>query len=148
HWTMGVFWRKVRQLSRTMHGYGFWEQENDLLYLNRNEVRDALFDLVTGWGVGAPGGPIGPVYWPEVIAERKEIVDALKTARPAPALTTPPASIPEPFTRMLWGITTEQVESWLGAGEDGAEGVLKGMAASPGTVEGVARVIMDADDLA
>ena len=148
HWTMGVFWRKVRELSRTMHGYGFWEQENDLLYLNRNEVRDALFDLVTGWGVGAPGGPIGPVYWPEVIAERKAIVDALKTARPAPALNTPPASITEPFTRMLWGITTEQVESWLGAGEDGTEGVLKGMAASPGAVEGVARVIMDADDLA
>ena len=99
-------------------------------------------------GVGAPDGPIGPVHWPEIIAERKKIVNALKTARPQSALNTPPKSITEPFTRMLYGITTEQVQSWLGAGEDGEEGVLKGMAASPGTVEGKARVVMDADDLA
>jgi pyruvate,water dikinase len=148
HWTMGVFWRKIRELSRTLHGYGFWENEDDLLYLRRNEVRDVLFDLATGWGVGAPSGPVGPDYWPEIIAERTALVTALKTARPAAALNTPPASITEPFTRMLWGITTEQVESWLGAGEEGTEGVLKGMAASPGVVEGVARVIMDSDDLA
>jgi pyruvate, water dikinase len=147
HWTMGVFWRKVRQLSRTLHGYGFWEHEDDLLYLGRNEVRDALFDLVSAWGVGNPAGPVGPHVWPEVIAERTRLVNALKTARPAPALNTPPEAITEPFTRMLWGITTEQVESWLGVGEEGSEGVLKGMAASPGIVEGVARVIMDADDL-
>ncbi|MGP6173951.1 PEP-utilizing enzyme [Corynebacterium sp. A21] len=147
HWTMSVFWRKVRELSRTLHSYGFWEEADDLLYLNRNEVRDVLFDLATGWGVGAPTGPIGPVYWPEIIAERKKIVTALKTARPAPALNTPPESITEPFTRMLWGITTEQVQSWLGNDKDAEEGVLKGMAASPGVVEGFARVIMDADDL-
>ena len=48
---------------------------------------------------------------------------------------------------MLWGITTEQVQSWLGNDEDAEEGVLKGMAASPGLVEGRARVIMDADAL-
>ncbi|RRJ88272.1 hypothetical protein EG850_02185 [Gulosibacter macacae] len=148
HWTMGVFWRKVRELSRLFHAEGFWAEPNDLLYLGRNEVRDALFDLVTAWGVGAPGGPIGPVYWPEEIERRKGIVEALKTARPAPALNTPPASITEPFTRMLWGITTEQVEQWLAAGDDpNAATGLRGMAASPGVVEGKARVIMDASQL-
>lgn len=110
-------------------------------------MRDALFDLVTGFGVGAPGGPIGGTYWKPVIEERKKIVSALKTARPQPALNTPPMEITEPFTRMLWGITTEQVESWLSAGDEGSEGHLKGMAASPGQVEGRARVILDADDL-
>lgn len=147
HWTMSVFWRKVRELSRTLHGYGFWENEDDLLYLNRSEVRDVLFDLATAWGVGAPGGVIGQHVWPEEIARRKGIVDALKSARPQPALNTPPESITEPFTRMLWGITTEQVQSWLGNDEDAEEGTLKGMAASPGSVEGYARVIMEADDL-
>lgn len=147
HWTMGVFWRKVRELSRTLQSYGMWENADDLLYLNRNEVRDAIFDVVTAHGVGAPGGPIGQVYWPEIIAERKQIVEALKTARPQPALNTPPEAITEPFTRMLWGITTEQVESWLGVGEEGSEGVLKGMAASSGVVEGRARLIMDSDQL-
>lgn len=48
---------------------------------------------------------------------------------------------------MLWGITTEQVQSWLGNDEDTEEGTLKGMAASPGVVEGYARVILSADDL-
>ena len=144
---MSVFWRKVRELSRTLHGYGFWDNEDDMLYLNRSEVRDVLFDLATAWGVGAPGGPIGQHIWPEEIAKRKKIVDALKTARPQPALNTPPESITEPFTRMLWGITTEQVQSWLGDDENAEEGTLKGMAASPGVVEGYARVIMDADQL-
>ncbi|WIM70368.1 PEP-utilizing enzyme [Corynebacterium suedekumii] len=147
HWTMGVFWRKVRELSRMLHAHGFWPEADDMLYLTRNEVRDALFDLVTGHGVGAPDGPIGPVYWPDIIEERRQMVDALKTARPAPALNTPPESITEPFTRMLWGITTEQVQSWLGNDEDTPEGTLKGMAASPGIVEGYARVIMDADQI-
>ena len=45
HWTMGVFWRKIRELSRMMQAEGFWTEPDDLLYLGRNEVRDALFDL-------------------------------------------------------------------------------------------------------
>ncbi|GAB2746997.1 PEP-utilizing enzyme [Sinomonas soli] len=146
HWTMGVFWRKIRELSRVFHAEGFWTQPDDLLYLGRNEVRDALFDLVTWWGVGA-AEPIGPSYWPEEIERRRAIVDALKTARPQPALNTPPASITEPFTRMLWGITTEQVQQWLGEGEAVEGGGLRGMAASPGVVEGPARVVTDADQL-
>ncbi|WP_417234817.1 PEP-utilizing enzyme [Arthrobacter sp.] len=146
HWTMGVFWRKIRELSRMMHAEGFWTEPDDLLYLGRNEVRDALFDLVTSWGVGAKA-PIGPIYWPGIIEERRGIVTALKTARPAPALNTPPEIITEPFTRMLWGITTEQVEQWLGGGEAVEGGGLRGMAASPGTVEGPARVIHDSDQL-
>ena len=145
HWTMGVFWRKVRELDRTLVHHGVFAEEGDLLYLNRNEVRDAIFDLVTAWGVGAPQGPIAPAYWPRIIAERKQIVSALKTARPQPALNTPPEAITEPFTRMLWGITTEQVQSWLS--DDDGESGLKGMAASPGVVEGIARVVMDAEQI-
>jgi pyruvate,water dikinase len=48
---------------------------------------------------------------------------------------------------MLWGITTEQVQQWLGAGEAVEGGGLRGMAASPGVVEGLARVVTDADQL-
>ncbi|GAA3325704.1 PEP-utilizing enzyme [Paeniglutamicibacter sulfureus] len=146
HWTMGVFWRKVRELSRMLHAQGLWNEPEDMLYLGRNEVRDVIFDLVTSWGIGA-GDPIGNVVWPQEIERRRGIVDALKTARPAPALNTPPSAITEPFTRMLWGITTEQVQQWLGGDEDSESGVLKGMAASPGLVEGMARVVMHADDL-
>ena len=144
HWTMGVFWRKVRQLSRVLHGYGFWNKPDDMLYLTRDEVRPVLFDLATGWGVGADC--IAPSYWPEEIERRRKIVDALSTARPEPAFNEPPAEINEPFTIMLWGITTEQVAQWLGSDDDDPN-ALKGMAASPGAVEGIARVITGPEQL-
>ncbi|MBB2891943.1 PEP-utilizing enzyme [Flexivirga oryzae] len=144
HWTMGVFWRKVRELSRVFVQAGFWADEADLFYLNRGEVRDAIFDLVTGWAVGAPAS--GPSYWPAEIERRRTIFDALNTQRPQPALNTPPEQITEPFTQMLWGITTEQVQQWL-SDDDGDDSAVTGMAASPGVVEGRARVVYHADQL-
>ncbi|WP_326750969.1 PEP-utilizing enzyme [Streptomyces hirsutus] len=145
HWTMGVFWRKVRELARVFTDAGFWADPADMLYLNRNEVRDAIFDLVTGWAVGAE--PTGPHYWPAEIERRRGIIDALSTRRPQPALNTPPAQITEPFTMMLYGITTDQVQQWLAGDEGGEDGAITGMAASPGVVEGVARLITSADQL-
>ncbi|MCC5575327.1 hypothetical protein IMZ11_06680 [Microtetraspora sp. AC03309] len=144
HWTMGVFWRKVRELSRVFVAAGFWAGEGDLLYLTRGEVRDALFDLVTGWAVGAE--PTGPSYWPAEIDRRRGIIDALGSRRPQPALNTPPAQITEPFTMMLWGITTEQVQQWLGD-DSGDDTAITGMSASPGVAEGRARVVHHADQL-
>lgn len=144
HWTMGIFWRKARQLSKMLHEQGFWPEENDLFYLRRDEVREALFDYVTGWSVNAPA--IGPTYWPAEVDRRRAIIDALETQRPQPALNSPPETITEPFTLMLWGITDDQVQNWLGAG-DTPEGTLRGMAASPGIAEGRARVISKADQL-
>lgn len=144
HWTMGVFWRKARKLSAVLHGAGFWTQPLDMFYLRRDEVREALFDYVNGWMVGAPA--IGPDYWPGEIERRRGIVAALQTERPQPALNTPPAVITEPFTLMLWGITDDQIANWLGKGDVPA-GTLKGMAASPGIAEGPARVISSADQL-
>ncbi|MEU2599177.1 PEP-utilizing enzyme [Streptomyces hirsutus] len=145
HWTMGVFWRKVRELARVFTDAGFWADPADMLYLNRNEVRDAIFDLVTGWAVGAE--PTGPHYWPAEIERRRGIIDALSTRRPQPALNTPPARITEPFTMMLYGITTDQVQQWLAGDEGGEDGAITGMAASPGVVEGVARLVTSADQL-
>ncbi|NMM85690.1 hypothetical protein B2J88_15155 [Rhodococcus sp. SRB_17] len=145
HWTMGVFWRKVRELSQMLHEEGFWERSDDMLYLTRGEVREALFDLATGWGVGSKA--IGPSYWPTEIERRRKIIDALKSRRPEPALNTPPEFITEPFTSMLYGITTEQVQNWLSDDQKLGSGI-RGMAASPGLVEGRARVVTSSDELA
>ncbi|SDN99182.1 pyruvate, water dikinase [Klenkia soli] len=144
HWTMGVFWRKTRELSDLFVQAGFWAENADMLYLDRGEVREALFDLISGWAVGVRS--TGPHYWPAEIERRRVIFDALETQRPAPALNTPPAEITEPFTQMLWGITTEQVQQWL-AGDEDASGGITGMAASPGVAEGRARVVHRADQL-
>ena len=74
----------------------------------------------TGWGVGAE--PIGPAYWPAEIERRRDDRGRAGDRRPAAgAERRRRQSITEPFTLMLWGITTEQVRQWLGAGE-AAEG--------------------------
>ena len=143
HWSMGVFWKKMRALSKLLHEEGFWPTEDGMFYLTRNEVRDVLFDYGNAWATG--GDWIGPDYWPEEIERRRGIIDALSTQPPQPALNNPPEVITEPFTIMLWGITSESIKNWTGG--DSSSGDLNGMAASPGVVEGLARVIRSPDQL-
>ncbi|MYM57553.1 PEP-utilizing enzyme [Thalassovita mangrovi] len=143
HWSMSVFWRKMRELSTMLKEEGFWPTDDGMFYLSRQEVRDALFDYGNAWATG--GDWIGPSYWPQEIERRRGIIDALATQPPQPALNNPPAVITEPFTIMLWGITSESIQNWIGADE--VEGALSGMAASPGAVEGIARVIRSPDQL-
>jgi pyruvate,water dikinase len=47
---------------------------------------------------------------------------------------------------MLWGVTDETIETWLGA-EELDESTVRGYAASPGVVEGTARVLMNVNDI-
>jgi len=56
----------------------------------------------------------------------------------------PPEEVAEPFTIMLWGITTDKVKEWLkgvDAGAAGSAGEIKGFASSAGSAEGPARVL-------
>jgi pyruvate,water dikinase len=48
---------------------------------------------------------------------------------------------------MLWGITAESVQEWLGVDPDAAANTLRGVAASPGRATGPARVITDPEQL-
>ncbi|MCC0027257.1 hypothetical protein CVM52_06210 [Pseudooceanicola lipolyticus] len=143
HWSMCVFWKKMRALSKLLMEEGFWPTEDGMFYLSRQEVRDVLFDYGNAWATG--GEWIGPSYWPQEIERRRGIIDALSTQPPQPALNNPPEVITEPFTIMLWGITSESIQNWVGGGD--AEDGLKGMAASPGAVEGIARVVRSPDQL-
>ena len=143
HWFMGTFWRKMRELSRVLGDVGFWSDPDDMFYFGRNELRDILFDYASGWAAGVP--PIGAKLLGKKIAERRKIIDALSTQPPQPALNEPPAVITEPFTIMLWGITSDTVKSWLKKATTSTG--LTGMAASPGTVEGRARIVRSDADL-
>jgi pyruvate,water dikinase len=144
HWSLSVFWRKVRRLGQVLADAGFWSDADDIFYIRRDELQQVIFDYGNGWGVGVE--PMGPYYWPAEIARRKKIIAALEFKAPVPAMNEPPAVVTEPFTIMLYGITTEAVSGWLSAGKD--SGHLAGMAASPGLVEGIARVVGGAEDLA
>jgi pyruvate,water dikinase len=48
---------------------------------------------------------------------------------------------------MLWGITQETIESWASQTDVADEMQVRGHAASPGVVEGVARVLRDVNEI-
>jgi pyruvate,water dikinase len=143
HWSMSIFWKKSRELGAMLVKEGFFSDESDIYFVRREEVDTLLFDLYSAWAVGAE--PAGPHYWPEKIAKRRAIVDALEASKPPKALGPPPSVVTEPFTIMLWGITTDSIEMWLSPDDD--SGVVSGMAASPGVAEGPARIVFDAEDI-
>lgn len=144
HWSHSVLWRKMRDLGGVLAKEGFLAEPDDIFYLKRNEIPDALLDYYGNWAVGV--APRGTAYWPREIERRKGIVEALRQWSPPKALGNPPEVVTEPFTIMLWGITSESVKAWLGGGT-GESGGLSGFAASPGVAEGPARVIFSADQI-
>jgi pyruvate,water dikinase len=143
HWSMSVFWRKSRELGEMLVKEGFFEQADDIYFVRREEMDVLLWDLYSAWAVGTR--PAGPHHWPPIIARRRAILQALQDYRPPKALGEPPKVVTEPFTIMLWGITTDSVRIWLGSEGDTAD--LTGMAASPGTAEGPARIVSNPDDI-
>ena len=143
HWALGTFWRKMRELSKMLHKCGFWDKEDDMFYLSRTEVRDVLWDYASSWAIGSENH--GKDIWPKEIEHREKILKALSSQPPIPALNNPPKLITEPFTIMLWGITSESVERWLSSKTN--ESHFKGMAGSPGIVEGIARVLRGPEEL-
>ncbi len=146
HWYHTIFWNKVREFGDRLVEGGVLKETDDIFFLNRWEVGQALYEMVAGWASGAPTR--GPRHWQAEVVERKRICSVLAEAGPAtPALGPVPDEITEPFTVLLWGITTDRVKVWLGEGEATAENELRGVAGSPGLVEGLARVVLTAADL-
>ena len=151
HWHHSMFWNKVRDLGQVFVNHGFFGDREDIFYLHRYELYDALYDLMAEWATQTPAR--GRSHWPGEIAERKRIIEALRRWQPPPALGTPPEAVNEPFTVMLWGITTDTVKTWLQAFEGDGDGragdarELRGFAAAPGVAEGPARVITAVEQL-
>ena len=74
----------------------------------------------------------------------EKILEAAVEWNPTPALGVPPEEVAEPFTIMLWGVTTDRVKEWLKGVDASAAGdvsEIKGFASSAGVVEGPARVL-------
>ncbi|MCP4421788.1 MAG: hypothetical protein GY805_34680, partial [Chloroflexi bacterium] len=144
HWHHSVFWRKMREIGQLMSNAKFLSEPSDIFYLRRDEIPTVLFDLMSAWAIGNEGR--GVTYWPEKIDKRKSIVDALQKGHPPRLLGKPPETITDPFSIMLWGITTEQLQQWLVPWDERVN-LLRGFAGSPGTAEGLARVVMSASEL-
>ncbi|MET1043022.1 MAG: PEP-utilizing enzyme [Microbacteriaceae bacterium] len=143
HWTHSVFFQKLRELSARLVEAGFFADAEDMYLLNRFELDEVLADVVQAHVIGVPAR--GVQKWRAKVAERKGIMAALRSQAAAPALGTPPEEITDPFAIMNYGVTTERIRDWLG--QSSGEGALTGAAASPGVVEGLARVILTEKDL-
>lgn len=144
HWGHTVFYRKIRDVARILKKHGFLEKEDDIFYMHWTEVYQALMDLVASWAVVMP--PVGRYYWPKVIAKRKEILAKMRDAKTPPALGRPPEVVTEPFTVMLWGVTSERIQDWLATAQAAGK-IIKGFPASPGLVEGKAVVVTSVEEL-
>ncbi len=144
HWTMSVIWRKLKELGATCAKEGLLPDAGDIVYLRRDEVDELLWDYYSNWAVNAPTAAAH--HWGPIIERRKEIHAKLSDWNPPKALGEPPEVITEPFTIMLWGITSDSVSTWLGS--DDESGDLEGMAASPGVAEGKARLVFNPEDVA
>jgi phosphohistidine swiveling domain-containing protein/DNA-binding transcriptional ArsR family regulator len=144
YWFLTRWWNKLREFGALLARHGFLEEAEDMFQLSRHEVASALDELILTWATG--GAPLGPTHWPPIVARRKELLEGLAKWTPPPALGATPEAIHDPMSIMLWGVTTQRVQEWASAEAGGSR--LTGAAASPGVVEGPARVVIDVDQIA
>ena len=143
YWFLMRWWNKIREFGGLLAQHGFLEESEDVFQLTRHEVATALDELVLTWATG--GVALGPKHWPPIVAERKLRLERLAAWTPPPAIGATPEVVTDPMTIMLWGVTTERVQEWASQKDGGL--VLNGAAASPGLVEGLARVISSVDGI-
>jgi len=141
HWFTTRFFQKIKAFGALLARFGVLAEADDVFHLHHTEIDQALSDLSLAWAAGSP--PLGGAHFPPIVAERKRMLEVLRDWSPPAALGPVPEALNDPAVRMLWGVTSERIESWLHPSEDEVVGV----AASSGVVEGVARVLHDVNEI-
>ena len=145
HWFTTRFFQKIRAFGELLVRKEVLADPDDIFYLQHYEIDQALADLMLAWASGGP--PLGAAHWHPVIAERRRMLDVLKTWSPPPALGPVPEALNDPAVQMLWGITQDTIESWYSQSGAEDEREVRGYAASSGIVEGTARVLRDVNEI-
>ena len=145
HWYTTRFFKKIREFGQLLLRYGVVDEADDIFHLHYTEAMLALSTVMTSWAAGSP--PVAADHWKPIIARRKQILEKLADWSAPPALGPIPESIEDPALQMLWGITSETLASWSRDPEELDENQITGYAASPGVVEGVARVLKNVNDI-
>ena len=144
HWFTTLFFAKIREFGALLVRQGVLAEVEDIFQLHHTEVDQAISDVMLAWAAGTK--PLGAAHFGPVIAERKRMLEVLKGWSPPPAIGPVPEALNDPAVRMLWGVTAETLATWAAA-EDGDGQEIHGYAASPGVVEGVARVLHSVNDI-
>lgn len=148
HWFHSVFWNKMREVAAIMKEHGVINDIEDVWLLRRDEIKQALWDIVTAWATGVT--PRGTQTWPKEIEWRKGVMQKFKEWKAPPAIGTAPEVIQEPFTIVLWGVTNASLADWSAVADVKDLSTVKefkGFAGSPGIVEGKARVCRTVEDI-
>jgi len=149
HWFHTIWFDKIRKFGQLLVKNGMLEKVDDIFMFNRYEIPQLLTEVSTGWALGVDI-PMRGNYYKSKARKRRKILEAAGKWNPTPALGVPPEEVAEPFTIMLWGITTDKVKEWLkGVDVTQAKDVsqIKGFAASAGVAEGPARVLKRLKDI-
>jgi len=143
HWFHTIWYQKIREIGTLLVNNDMLNEVDDIFMFNRYEIPQLLTELSTGWALGVDI-PMRGNHYKSKAQKRRKILEAAGKWNPTPALGVPPEEVAEPFTIMLWGITTDKVQEWLkgvDATADKDVSELKGFASSAGVVEGPARVL-------
>ncbi|MQA83363.1 MAG: PEP-utilizing protein mobile subunit [Streptosporangiales bacterium] len=145
HWFTTRFFQKIRAFGELLRRQGVLDEADDVFQLHHTEVDAALADVMLAWASG--GRPLGAAHLRPIIAERKRMLGVLRDWSPPPALGPVPEALNDPAVKMLWGITAETIETWSRASDELDEKEVHGYGASPGVVEGTARVLKDVNEI-
>ncbi|MDF1592002.1 MAG: PEP-utilizing enzyme [Desulfobacterales bacterium] len=143
HWFHTIWFDKVRKFGKLLVDNGMLNEVDDIFMFHRYEIPELLTEVATAWALGVDI-PVRGDFYKTKAEKRRNILKAAGEWNPTPALGIPPEEVAEPFTIMLWGVTTDKVKEWLkGVSSPKAGDVkeIKGFAASAGVVEGPARVL-------
>lgn len=145
HWFTTLFFNKVREFGALLVRSGVLLKDDDIFQLHHTEVDQALVDVLLSWAAGSK--PAGAEHWRPIVAKRRELIEKLRPWDAPPALGPMPERLEDPAVQMLWGITSETLDSWSRVPDEKDANEIRGFAASPGIVEGVARVLTTVNDI-
>jgi pyruvate,water dikinase len=117
HWFHSVFWNKMREVAAIMKDHGMINDIEDIWYMRRDEIKQALWDVVTAWATGVK--PRGTFTWPPEIEWRKGVMEKFRQWSAPPAIGIAPEVIQEPFTIVLWGVTNKSLADWASVADSG-----------------------------
>lgn len=145
HWFTTRFYAKMREFGDLLVNRGILDDREDIFHLNHTEVESALVDAMLAWAAGSE--PLGANHWQPIVERRREILAKFADWEAPIAIGPMPDHLEDPAVQMLWGITSETLKSWSLHPEHVDENEIHGFAASPGIVEGVARVLKNVNDI-